>query len=304
MTLLKPTWRHGPDMPVAMAGPVQAVLIQGKVYVGGGSTAISGHYDCIVMKYDTDSEEWETLPLYKASHFGMTALNDQLVLIGGNEEGGITKILGVWSGSAWAHPLPPMPTARYSCSAISYDKWLIVAGGCNEYFDAVSSVEILNTTTNQWYAALSTPVPWADMRTTIICDTCYFMGGFVDGLPTTSVYSVSVQALLHTKSNASSQAEHIWHELPPLTKTASFPFSFDGSLLAAGGVDEDDDEAVKDIHLYLPNCSEWIKVGDLLSPCYDSACTMISNRELFISGGSSHPDVLHSRTNIANFALQ
>lgn len=289
-------------MPFAMAGHVQAVLIQGMVFIGGGSTAMGSHYDRAVIKYNTDSEEWVTLPPYRTSHFGMTTLKDQLVLIGGKEEGNVTKILAVWSEPIWIHPFPPMSTARYGCSAItSCDIWLIVAGGCNEHYDSLSSVEILHTITKQWHdVKFSTPVPWVDMRTTIISDTCYFMGGLVDGLPTTSVYSVSIQALLCTKF---SQIEDMWNELTPLTKTSSSPFSFDGLLLAAGGVDEEDNETVTDIHLYLPYSGVWIKVGDMPSPCYDCACTLISSRELFTAGGSFHYNVPYLTTDIANFTM-
>jgi len=59
-----------------------SVLLQEKVYIGGGE-AETDKKACTVMMYDPHSEEWNTLPEYKARSFGMAAINDQLVLVGG-----------------------------------------------------------------------------------------------------------------------------------------------------------------------------------------------------------------------------
>ncbi len=54
-------WRCGPDMPFGMSESIQSVVINGMVYVGGGSTNINN----TVMTYDTHSGRWGTLPPYK-----------------------------------------------------------------------------------------------------------------------------------------------------------------------------------------------------------------------------------------------
>ena len=97
----------------------------------------------------------------------------------------------------------------------------------------LSSVEVLNTDTKQWYAAPSTPTPWSSMRTAIMGDTCYFMGGITDiGLATTEVYSVSLPALisqLHSQSSGKIGRQHqIWKEIPGL-QACSTPLSIRGS---------------------------------------------------------------------------
>ena len=72
-------WRCGPDMPFGMTGHVQSVMVQGRVYVGGGwvGRCSSEHY--IVMEYDISSGEWAKLPPYGARCFAMTVINNQLV---------------------------------------------------------------------------------------------------------------------------------------------------------------------------------------------------------------------------------
>ena len=55
-------WREGPNMPTAMSGYVQSVVVQGKLYVGGGFTIGKAH---TVMVYNISSGEWTTLPPYR-----------------------------------------------------------------------------------------------------------------------------------------------------------------------------------------------------------------------------------------------
>ena len=68
-------------MPFQMTGPVQSVLVQGTLYVGGGGTG--GRNDYIVMAYDISGGKWAKLPPYRAHWFAMTVISNQLVLVGG-----------------------------------------------------------------------------------------------------------------------------------------------------------------------------------------------------------------------------
>ena len=107
-------------MPFGMAG--QSVVVQGRVYVGGGWVGFGSDDHNIVMEYDISSGKWAKLTPYRACYFAMTVINNQLVLVGGEEHGGCSKVLGVWRAESkeWTHPYPDMPTARPSCSAVVY----------------------------------------------------------------------------------------------------------------------------------------------------------------------------------------
>ena len=65
-------------MPFGMGYYVQSVMVQGKLYVGGGYAG-SGGGDYTVMEYDTSSGQWATLPPYRARDFAMTVISNQLV---------------------------------------------------------------------------------------------------------------------------------------------------------------------------------------------------------------------------------
>ena len=80
-------------MPMGMFNSIQAVVIGNNVYVGGG---ISVGNAATVMVYSLQTGSWRTLPPYESVYFGMAAVNNQLVLVGGKSAsaGKVTNVLG------------------------------------------------------------------------------------------------------------------------------------------------------------------------------------------------------------------
>ena len=284
------TWRCGPDMPFSMDSSVQSVHASGTVYVGGGN--VDSHFSdnyYIVMAYDTTSGKWATLPPYQARWFAMTTINDQLVLVGGSgHDGGTCMVLGVWrkDSEEWIQPYPDMPTPRSSCSAVVYHHWLVVAGGWGAD-RRLSSVEVMNTDTKQWYAGPPAPIAWSSMKTAIAGDTCYFMGGWIHGgCATSKVYSISLPALVsQLKSARSAKDTQTWKELPQLPVTHAAPLSISGSLLAVGGMDETENQ-LNTFYLYQPDdARKWEKIAYMPTRRSVCTCVMTTNSEILVGGG-------------------
>ena len=278
-------------MPFGMSGYVQSVVIEGIAYVGGGNAA-RGCDQYIVMTYDISTGKWATLPPYRAWSFAMTSINKQLVLVGGTERGSYgSKLLGVWDADdkQWTHPYPEMHTARSSCSAVVYNEWLVVVGDIPTRGAILSFVEILNIESKQWYAGPQTSVPWYFMKTAIVGDECFFMGGYtgeniISSIATTNVYSVSLPYLI-SKLQSDKRDRLIWKEISGLQTTLSTPLSISGSLLAVGGRDKNCGN-VTTIQLYQPDTGKWVKVGDLPTRRHNCTCTRLkSNREILVVGG-------------------
>ena len=265
-------------MPFRMSC-IQSLQVQGTLYVGGGRADDDNEY--IVMTYDTSAGKWAMLPPYSTHFFGMTAIDNNLVLVGGRGYDNVfSKVLGVWSEDSkkWTHPYPDMTTPRDSCSAVVYKKYLVVAGGRGAGNVELSSVEVMNTDTKQWYPGPPTPIAWSDMKTTIVDDTCYFIHGYV--------YSVSLPALVsQLNSDSSAKDAQTWKELPQLPVNSAAPFSISGSLLAVGGYDRNFYQDVSALHLYQPDAGRWVKVADMPTPRESTTCTMISDKELLVAGG-------------------
>ena len=278
-------------MPFGMTDYIQSVVVQEKVYVGGGDATKDMK---IVMEYDITSAKWAELPPYQVRSFGMAVINNQLVLVGGYGGDRDSKVLGVWGadGREWTHPYPEMPTARSKCSVVAYKDWLVVACGVSNGW-AASSVEIMHTFTKQWHTGQPTPMSWFGMKTAIVGDICYFMGGYASSsrlLVTDSVYCVSLPALIsQAQSQVSRENSHrVWKEIHGLEITLSAPLSVSGSLLAVGGRDIASRNDTTAIHLYQPDTGEWVKVGDLSTPRYSCTCAiMIRDRKILVAGGST-----------------
>ena len=266
---------------------VQLVLVQGIMYVGGGGTRSVNDY--IVMAYDISADKWDTLPPYQTCDSAMTAIDNQLLILGGyGRDSEYSKVVGAWriNSKKWTHPYPDMTTPRVYCSAVSYKHWVVVAGGSNN--GNLSSIEVLNTDTKQWYAGPPTPVAWTEMKTAVVGDTCYYMGGYTGDHYTTKVYSASLPAIIsQLNSDSSAKDTQTWKELPQLPVWYAAPLSISGSLLAVGGLDKDH-KAMSTIHLYQPDTRQSVKVADMPTAQPNCTCLMITDKELLISGGNGN----------------
>ena len=253
----------------------------------------------VVMVYDPHSDQWSQLPPYQFELFGMAAVNDQLVLVGGEDHSSKkTNRLGVWDEMShqWTEPYPLMRTCRTNPSVVTYEKWLVVAGGYDGR--ALDRVEILDTTTRQWYSAASLPQKYFGMKSALVGDRLYLVGGwYVRGgwdssiKPTKEVFTVSLSALIWQATTPSqlqaaspSATQMLWQTLlPPTPLVHSAALALRGSLLAIGGRD-DKREISSAILLYHPS-GKWVKVGDLPSARKRCVCTLLPSGEFLVLGG-------------------
>ena len=113
------------ELPVVM-WDMQAVWMEGKLYVGGGETSDSYRDDASLYVYTPTSDGWDILetPAYA---FALTTYCSQLVLAGGFEYVGETEAdreptNKLWTLNAeleqWQRILPPMPTNRCGASDV------------------------------------------------------------------------------------------------------------------------------------------------------------------------------------------
>ena len=274
-------------MPFEMRSYPGAVLYKDKVYIGGGVASLEREMQT-VMVYDPKQDSYDTLPPYEYKWFSIAAVNNQLVLVGGQdvETERKTNKLGVWNEECkqWTQPLPPMTTACHSPSVASHNnRWLVVIGGFSDGTN-LSKVEILDTTElGQWHSAASLPQPCNQLSSAIIGNTCYLLGGYGIRGASKKVFSVSLEDLIHQAVSlhpASVATPSPWKILPDTPLTYSTALSFKGVLLSVGGREQS-----TDIYYYQAGSSSWIKAGEL--PTGRSYCAGITfpNGNLFVAGG-------------------
>ena len=275
-------------MPLGMEDLIQSLRINDILYVGGGMTQ-NITSENVVMAYNTKSRQWHTLPGYRTKGFAMTAMNNKLVLVGGNIIGfSHSNELGEWQpdSNQWTRPFPPMSRKRYDPSATSHKHYIVVAGGYND-FRLMDSVEVLDVTNMQWSAGPPTPTPWRNMVSTTTGDTWYLMGGRHENYGwCPDIYSVSLEEVVTYSDPHNFDIFWKWSKLPSVNCRYSSPLTVGGSLVAVGGVDMVSSEPVSTIRRYNADTDAWIKIGELPHQLWSCTCIQISD-EVYIIGGKS-----------------
>ena len=261
-------------------GDPHSVAIGDAVFVGGG-VAVNESDECTVMKFQRG--HWTKLPEYSAHRFAMTSLDNQLVLVGGLKRAvhRPTNQIAVFESGKWIHPYPPMSIRRSRSTAVSFHNRIVVAGG-HDQGKALSTVEVFDVASRTWYIAESMPEPLWLIKSTVIGDTLYTIGGCIQDA-TRSVFKANLTDLI---DNAVSKmpTQSPWQRIEDTPLYRSAPLSVGGSLLAVGGRD---DNPSSSIHLYQPDTKSWLKVGDLRTPQYNCTCSVLPNGEIIVAGGTA-----------------
>ena len=310
------------EMPFKVGDCPQAVIVKGKVHIGGG-WSLSGKDRHTVLVYDLQHDVWITLPPYEYERFGLATVKDQLVLIGGLDTSTHESVtdLGVWNEQLqkWEKPFPPMPTARRSPVVITHsNRWLVIVGGELGDLEVVSVVEILDTILNQWYHGVPCPIPSPCYCASAVTvgNTLYALGGYTtDGAesrrvisvdldelisiarrqppietelnPEKSLHALSISMLRATKAISAAfmpPSESPWKTLAdtPLAHTTALVLK--GALLTIGGLERSC--LRKDIYVYQSDSNKWIKAGELQAERAMCACTVLpAGRDILVAGG-------------------
>ena len=284
-------------MEYGMSWYPHCVLLERSVYVGGGHTYYGDDNAYFIQVYDLDTDNWSRLPRYQYMRFAVSIINSHLTLVGGcdNRYKPINQ-LAVYEPSShhWTYPYHPMPTPRYDTAVVMYDIWLLVTGGCAAGGHDLATVELLNTSTNQWLAASSLPTPCRLLTSTTINNLGYFVTA------SKQVYRLSLPDIVSQTADQSttSKSPALWCRLPDTPLKRPTAISLRGYLIAVGG--RHDNRTRTDIHLYQPETEQWTKVGDLPNAREYCSCVVLPSGELLVAGGQESSLKLTSRVDVAS----
>ena len=199
----------------------------------------------VIHKFDSIFELWDSLPPCPVKMFGMSSFNQQLVLVGGKEVGRLgssySNKLFTWDsdGHSWSNTLPAMTFARMCPVAISYDQYLIVAGGKKGSLDF--NMEVYNSNSKRWTSAPPLPVKCFP-STSAVAGSSWYLLNLEDG----TIVSAHIPSLLEqvtganniTANDKSMYSEDIdirsklWTQLPKLSCEPTQITTLNGRLLA------------------------------------------------------------------------
>ena len=265
-------WEDGAPIPVVTKGHT-AVLFEDAVYVGGGSGGGLFHYRLDV--YYPNTNKWGDPIVTPQSDFGMTILMGKLLIVGGaTEDDGLTGKMFMLKDREWEDFGTELTTPRCSACAVSHNITMIVMGG---YIDGYicKTTELLDSHTLEWYRCDDLPQPLFLLRSAIVRDVLYVLGGNTkDRAPSKSVYAASLDTLSNHKIK--------WHRLADIPLEGSAAVSFNNKhLLAVGGTAAHDAVCIlesKDVF------TSWEPIGSLKMRQFYAAAVSIGNQLIVIGG--------------------
>ena len=283
-----------PDLPIPTTN-VSAVMINDHIYVcGGGYNSVDLARQ--VQVYDVNHNVWSTLPHSPQYKSHGVAINSKLVLIGGFEAAskGVTNLVSTWTGQGWQQDLPPMPTKRLRPGVTTYHTFVLVAGGrAEDKQTLLSSIDILNITTRQWWTLtnLQLPQPMYGMQCTISsAHLCVASARTSYDVATNTrktdrhVWQLPVTALEDVLFPGDDDTPHQWTKVAPTPYYNSAILQDTAHIVAVGGRDNSY-EPTSDIFVYNPDRDVWSKVGQLGVPRTRCAVVSLSRTSFIVCGG-------------------
>ena len=270
----------------------QAVVLGGKVYIGGGWA--EGSYFKIleyiggiwtegsyfkILEYTIEGGQWREIET-PVRFFGMAVVNDQVIITGGNDRGD-SPTNKVWVldslTNTWTQPFPAMPTVRKWSAAVGYKRWVLVVGELGK-----NCVELLDTKSKQWYTASPLPSDAFRPSLTVIQDTLYVVWE-------KSAVSVSIPMLISDAMSQSQTSDSTneprptkWQSLPDTPTSNPAITSFHGYLLTVAAWDSPSFT----MSMYLPHNEQWLPVAQLPTPRNGCTCVVLPETEkMMVIGG-------------------
>ena len=267
---------------------------RGAAVAHGSVGYFSSEYSHDVFAYDSEKDDWSKLPKYPQILFGLAVINNLLTVVGGWSAGvfsNFTNHLVSFNDNKWVTIFPPMPTKRCDIAVVSAQNYLIAAGGMGVGYKGLSTVEVMNIATQEWYTAASLPEPVCDMSATVCGGRLYLLGGDEkrdhSAHSTHAVFTCTLDSLLHSCHPPSQTPPHtneagVWQRIADVPMNYSTCTTLNGRVLAVGGSDSHG-TPTPNVYMYNGASDSWSLVGHMSTARY--RCLVVGLRDCIIAVG-------------------
>ena len=264
-----------------------------------------------VYSFDSDVNRWAELPDCQKRECSLVVVKGEVTAVGGCtdlEDFDTLSSLEMRQGgrSRWVVKLKSMPTKRYSAAAVSNNEVLIVTGGFANG-RPLSSVEIMDIESGQWYTAPKLPSTLHRHSAALCGNRIYMLGGKDSSGSTKSVFESSLSLLLlravaATHGNNSDE-DSLWKRPCSLPLNFTTSLSIGGNhLVALGGFCSENQQRSADVHVYDRATDSWVCVGAMISPRSSCISAALSHNRIIVVGGKNRIGLLSNTVEIACFA--
>lgn len=251
----------------------------------------------IVYVYDSTTNDWSELPRCLNCGFTLVTVNNFVTAVGGNRvlytPG---NALLSFSQGRWAEKYPPMLSKRSFPAAVCTARTLVVAGGCGEDCQALTTVEVMDTSTLQWSVTTSLPIGISSASMTACGDSIYLLGDDRNHVYSCSLKELHqyINACTKTAAKMSLQQLSVWKRNADLPVSRSTAVTLCGQVVSVGGYDESGE--VDTVYCYDSATDCWVKVGQLLSAKGLPLATTLPGGKLTVVHGNHQGTLIGTAT--------
>ena len=257
-----------------------------------------------IFELDTSSNNgrnWTTrFPKCPTMYFGLGELDGNLVVVGGQQEDKdkqpiiSAKVFVLDQKNSWSEDvIPPMNIPRMRACVVSFKGCIAACGGleANSSRDCSVAIEIYRPKRKEWCKITPLPAPRAALRTTVIDNMLYLLGGFypdLTGVSERDCLCIELENLFLDDTSA----PRSWNvDIAKTPYHSSAPANICGSLLAIGGALNQRTQTLTDaICAYSPIMNKWYQVDRLPIELSSATATTLSGGELVVLGGRVSED--------------
>ena len=282
-------WTKCSNLPIPMRF-AKAIVINDTLYIGGG-TCTTTNNDYSMFSYKLTDDQWIRLPLLPQCFGVPTNINNELSYIGGldySTKRSTNKVITLCN-DYWITPYPNMVVGRQLHAAVSYQHYIIAAGGVDEDLSTLDTIELFNCNDHQW-TLVSTHLPLTmKFINATTCNQSFVIAGYdgADGGTYNGTFIITMDSLVGTKqqqslTSSTSEDDNKWSQLykTPYFNTAIVPNTSPPVII--GGSKQG--KTVNNIFLYDHSSDSWRTVSTLPISCAGATVATI-NDTIIVAGG-------------------
>ena len=248
---------------------------------GGGFETVHGYNPSYIINcYDPVNNSWSSSINTPYCFFAMTTLNNNLVTVGGEDGNNKTTNQILTMDAGQLNNYTKMITAKSRTTAAGHQGMLIIAGGWDDKKKRLSSTELFDSNSGQWYICSDLPQPYSSLVSVIADNILYLLEGVGEDGDSITVFTVPLDSL----------STHIFewnaHEDTPVHNSA--PVSVNGThLLIMGGSYKGISRYTytSDIHKLNKASHSWEAIGHIPSARSSLAAVSTAANKVIVIGG-------------------